>query len=105
MTPETRVKNQYLARIKQHKQSGVMVDRPYVPGQYGEVGWPDRDGCVCGLAFYVEFKAGETAKMRGIQHKRRDQIKAAGGAYFCVYDEGTLQLFMEWLDETVRRNT
>lgn len=105
VTPETKVKEQYVKAIQQYKNTGHVIDRPYAAGKYGEVGWPDRDGCVCGLAFYVEFKASNNAKVRGIQQHRRRQIVAAGGTHFYVYDDESLNQFIEWLDATVRSNT
>ncbi len=108
MTPETKIKNTYLAVVADYKARGIMFDRPYVPGVYGERGWPDRDGCVRAgdkaVPFYIEFKTPMSGKtLTGLQAIRRAQILGAGAAHFTIYDETSLAEFLTWLKAQIEQ--
>jgi hypothetical protein len=59
-------------------------------GPYGSAGIPDRVAIVRGRFVGIECKASASSKLTALQAKTRDQILAAGGAYFVVYDDKTI---------------
>lgn len=97
-TPEGKVKRWL---DKMFKAEGVCYFAPQA-GPYGGTGIEDRVGIVCGLYLGVEVKADASKKMTAKQELRRDEVIAAGGAHFLVYDKATIETVRQWI--VSRRN-
>lgn len=98
-TPEGKVKR---ALERMLKEEGVWSYAPQA-GPYGAAGIPDRIGCANGYFFGVECKADRSKQPTALQLKRRDEILAAGGAWFLVYDSQTIDTLRAWLRACTRR--
>ena len=75
MTPEKKVKNAVVKRLKE--MTGVYYFYPVTSG-YGRSGVPDIVGCYKGKFFGIECKAGKN-KPTALQHKELDAIRNSGG--------------------------
>jgi len=60
-------------------------------GPFGRAGIPDRVVIVDGLFVGIECKADKTKKPTRLQQNCMQQIEAAGGKCFLVYDDETIE--------------
>ena len=92
-TPESKVKS---ALDKMLKTEGVWYYSPQA-GPYGVAGIPDRVAIVCGLFLGIECKADAKCKMTALQERCKEQIENAGGKFFLVYDDATIEQVRQWI--------
>ena len=92
-TPEGAIKRKL---AKMLKDEGVWSFPPQA-GPYGSAGLPDRILCVYGELVGVECKADSTKQPTKLQLLCRDQIVAAGGKWFLVFDEFTLSVLRAYI--------
>jgi len=83
MTPEKKVKNAVVKRLKE--MTGVYYFYPVTSG-YGRSGVPDIVGCYEGKFFGIECKAGKN-KPTALQHKELDAIHNSGGIALVVNED------------------
>jgi hypothetical protein len=85
-TPEGKIKDKVRAMLKAHK---VWY---FLPGNngYGKSGIPDFVGCVGGRFFGIECKADASKKPTELQLKCAADITKAGGRWFLVCDDESL---------------
>lgn len=81
-TPEARVKKKV---VDQLKALGAYYFYP-VTGGYGSSGVPDIVGCLNGMFFGIECKAGKN-KPTALQLKNLREIAAAGGIALVINEE------------------
>ena len=85
-TPEGKIKAKLDRMLK---EEGLWFYSPQA-GPYGGAGIPDRVGILHGRFLGVEVKADATKKLTRLQEACRDRIIAAGGFWFLVYDDATI---------------
>lgn len=85
-TPENRVKRKLDKMLKAHN---VWFYSPQA-GPFGRAGIPDRIAIVAGRFVGIECKADATKKPTALQVKAMEEIEAAGGKCFLVYDDETI---------------
>ena len=85
-TPEGRVKKKVADLLKKYR---VWYYMPANNG-YGKHGIPDFVAILHGQFVGIEVKADRTKKPTALQVRCGEEIKAAGGAWFLVYDDETL---------------
>jgi len=85
-TPENKIKRKLDTMLKRH---GVWFYSPQA-GPFGRAGIPDRIAIVAGRFVGIECKADATKKPTALQVKAMEQIEAAGGKCFLVYDDETI---------------
>jgi len=90
LTPEAKVKK---VVVRQLKERGAYYFYP-VTGGYGRSGVPDIIGCIDGMFFGIECKAGKN-KTTPLQDKNIEEINKAGG-YAIVVNEDNMRSF--WHD-------
>lgn len=93
MTPEGTVKGKLDRRLK---KLGVWFYSPQA-GPHGQAGIPDRVLIVHGLFVGVECKRGAKHGLTELQKAQRQRILDAGGKYFVVYDDDTMNKLLEWI--------
>lgn len=86
ITPEKRIKNKLSTMLKYHN---VWYFYPPTNGM-GKSGLPDVICNLNGLFVGIECKADHTKKPTALQLRCAEQIKAAGGYWFLVYDDISL---------------
>lgn len=99
-TPEGKVKKWLDDMLK--AEPGVWFFSPQA-GPYGGSGVHDRVGCAYGLFFSIECKANVKGKMTALQELRQEQVEAAGGKFFLVYDKATIETVRQWIVDTRNR--
>src|SRR5210317_2204261 len=90
MTPEAKVKK----KVTQHLKTMRAYYFYPVTGGYGKSGVPDVIGCIDGLFFGIECKAGKN-KTTPLQDKNIEDILKAGGCALVV-NEQNMHIF--WHD-------
>lgn len=84
------------------KTEGVWYFFPAANGM-GRAGIPDVIGIVCGLFVGIECKADAKKKPTALQMACAEAIKAAGGQWFLVYDDATVEQVRGWITDVRRR--
>lgn len=97
MTPEAKVKQ----RIKDILKELECYSFSPIGGAYSSRGVPDIIGCLNGVFFGIEAKAGK-GKTTALQDRELQRIKDAGGIALVVNEENLDSLKMT-LQEEVRR--
>lgn len=92
-TPEGKIKRKLDKMLKAH---GVWMYSPQA-GPFGRAGIPDRIAIVAGRFVGIECKADKTKKPTPLQVKAMDDIEAAGGKCFLVYDDETIDEVQEFI--------
>jgi Holliday junction resolvase len=93
-TPEGKVKR---LLDKMLKEEGIWSFPPQ-SGIYGRSGIPDRIAIVLGRFVAIECKADKTKyNVTALQQKALEEIKAAGGKTFIVWDEQTVEMVRDWI--------
>ena len=82
MTPEGKVKKKVKALLDER---GVYYFMP-ATGGFGRSGVPDIVGCLNGVFFAIECKAGK-GKTTALQERELNLIRSAGGVSFVVNEE------------------
>ena len=82
MTPEAKVKKVVVGQLKER---GAYYFFP-VTGGYGRSGVPDIIGCISGMFFGIECKAGKN-KTTPLQDKNIEEILRAGGCALIVNEQ------------------
>ena len=95
MTPEGRIKHKLDRALK---ALGVWYFKP-ASGAFGRSGIPDYILCVRGHLVGIETKADKTKKPTDLQAQCMKKIEEAGGKCFVVYDEATLKLVEEYVED------
>ena len=74
----------------------------YLPANngYGRHGIPDFVAIVNGQFVGIEVKADRTKKPTALQIRCGEEITAAGGVWFLVYDDGTLATLEAYIKTT-----
>jgi len=85
-TPEGKVKKKVSALLK---ELGIWYYMPVSSG-YGRHGIPDYICIVQGKFVGIEVKADKSKKPTALQLKTAEEITAAGGLWFLVYDDTSL---------------
>jgi Holliday junction resolvase len=85
-TPENKIKRKLDTMLKRH---GVWYYSPQA-GPFGRAGIPDRIAIVAGRFVGIECKADASKKPTVLQVKAMEEIEAAGGKCFLVYDDATI---------------
>lgn len=85
-TPEGKVKAKVSALLREYK---LWYFFPANNG-YGRHGIPDLIAIVNGRFVGIEVKADKSKKPTALQIKCGEEIVAAGGAWFLIYDDETL---------------
>jgi len=85
-TPEGKVKKKVTDLLKSHK---IWYFFPANNG-FGKAGIPDIIAIVNGKFMGVEVKADRTKKPSALQKKCGEEIQRAGGWWFLVYDQDTI---------------
>jgi hypothetical protein len=99
MTPEGKIKKKLDKMLK--GKPGVWSFPPQA-GPFGSAGIPDRIACVHGHLLGIEAKADIMKKPTALQHQCMSKIRAAGGTCFVVYDDETIKLVEDWIDNASR---
>ena len=97
MTPEAKVK----AQIKNILKDLQCYSFSPIGGAYSQNGVPDIVGCLHGIFFGIEAKAGK-GKTTALQDRELQRIKDAGGIALVVNEENLDRLKMV-LQEEVRK--
>jgi hypothetical protein len=97
-TPENRVKKLLDTMLKTER---VWFFAPQA-GPYGHAGIPDRVACVFGRFVGIECKADKSKKPTALQELCAKRIHDAGGAWFLVYDEETIEKVREFIHDCRR---
>jgi Holliday junction resolvase len=92
-TPEGKVKRKLVEMLK---QEGVWYFFPAANGM-GRAGIPDVIGVVKGQFVGIECKADATKKPTALQMQCAAHIKAAGGAWFLVFDDASTAGVRDWI--------
>lgn len=90
-TPEKKVKNKVIAILK---ELGAYFFFPATHG-YGRSGVPDIIGCLGGIFFAIECKAGKN-KPTALQEREMQRIQDAGG-HTLVINEDNIEELRAWL--------
>jgi len=85
LTPEGKVKRKVTAMLK---RNGIWYFFPASNGM-GRAGIPDIIAIIAGMFVGIETKADKTKKPTQLQSICGQQIKAAGGQWFLVFDDDT----------------
>jgi len=96
MTPEGKIKKKLDKMLK--GKPGVWSFPPQA-GPFGSAGIPDRIVCANGKFIGIEAKATANLKPTALQQQCMDKIEAAGGKCFVVYDDETIKLVEDWIDD------
>jgi hypothetical protein len=89
MTPEGKIKKKLDDVLRPLRKRGVWYYKPQA-GMFGASGIPDYILCVAGTFVGIECKADKSKKMTLLQAQCGSKIEIAGGKFFLVYDEITL---------------
>ena len=92
-TPEGKVKKKLVEMLK---QEGVWYFFPAANGM-GRAGIPDVIAVVAGRFLSMECKADFRKHPTALQMQCADRIRAAGGAWFLVYDDETIGAVRAWI--------
>lgn len=90
-TPEKKVKDKVIAILK---ELGAYFFFPATHG-YGRSGVPDIIGCLGGIFFAIECKAGKN-KPTALQEREMQRIRDAGG-HTLVINEDNIEDLRTWL--------
>lgn len=90
-TPEKKVKDKVIAILK---ELGAYFFFPATHG-YGRSGVPDIIGCLGGIFFAIECKAGKN-KPTALQEREMQRIRDAGG-HTLVINEDNIEELHTWL--------
>lgn len=93
MTPEGKVKKKLTDMLKRHK---VWYFYPVSNG-LGRGGIPDVIAIVDGQFVGIECKADKTKQPSALQMKCGVEIKDAGGYWFLIYDDLTIEQLEKWI--------
>jgi hypothetical protein len=92
-TPEGRIKNKLDTMLKKEK---IWFFSPQA-GPYGDSGVHDRIACVYGLFVSIEAKADAKKKMTPKQILKATQVTKAGGVFFLVYDDASIERVRQFI--------
>jgi Holliday junction resolvase len=92
-TPEKRIKKKLVEMLK---REGVWYFFPAANGM-GRAGIPDVIGAVAGRFVGIECKADASKKPTALQMQCAARIKAAGGAWFLVFDDASIAGVQDWI--------
>lgn len=97
-TPEGKIKKKLTDMLKKHS---VWY---FLPGNngFGRSGIPDVIAIVHGIFVGIECKADETKEPTALQMDCAKRIRAAGGYWFLVCDEGTTSQVEQWIQKQNR---
>ena len=98
-TPEGKIKIKLDRVLKRHK---VWFFSPQA-GIFGKSGVPDRIAIVGGAFVGIECKADKTKKLTALQNICKGKIEDAGGKYFTVYDEFTINEVANYINASLRK--
>lgn len=98
MTPEAKVKK----RIKDILQELQCYNFSPIGGAYSSRGVPDIVGCLNGVFFGIEAKAGK-GETTALQDRELQRIRDAGGIALVVNEENIEELKTTLLEEARRR--
>jgi len=93
MTPEGKIKKRLVEMLKRRK---IWHFFPASNGM-GRAGIPDVICIVDGSFVGIECKADKTKKPTALQLQCGEQIKRAGGYWFLIYDDETIDQFDKWI--------
>ena len=87
MTPEAKVKKRIKSILEEFKCYYFMP----IGGPYSRIGVPDFVGCLNGMFFSIEAKAGK-GKTTALQDRELGKIRQAGGLALIVNEENIEEL-------------
>jgi hypothetical protein len=90
-TPEGKVKTKIDGILKPYVRRGVLAYEKTAGSMYGKNGWPDYSGCMLGLFWAIEAKAGKKAPT-DIQEVRIGDIRKAKGIVLIVNEKNVDRL-------------
>jgi hypothetical protein len=93
-TPEGKIKNKLDTMLKKEK---IWFFSPQA-GPYGDSGVHDRIACVYGLFVSIEAKADAKKKMTPKQILKATQVTKAGGIFFLVYDDASIERVRQFIN-------
>jgi len=93
-TPEGKIKKKLDKALKE--VDDLFVFSPQA-GPFGSSGIPDRIVCYMGEFIGIEVKADKTKEMTKLQYNCAGKIMDAGGGFFLVYDDLTIQSVIDVL--------
>jgi len=97
-TPEGRVKSKLDSELKRLISRNIPLWHFNPAGTaYGKAGVPDKIVCIAGHMVGLEVKADRLKKPTVLQMKCMNDIEAAGGKCFVVYDKRTIDLVVLYL--------
>lgn len=94
-TPEGKVKKKLDKMLKTFTPE--LWYFPPQAGPFGSSGVPDRIVCYKGWFIGIEVKADASKKMTALQINCKWRIEAAGGAFFLIYDDTTIDVVQQYL--------
>lgn len=98
-TPEGKIKQKLTSMLK---KEGIWYFFPANNG-FGRAGIPDVVCIVEGMFVGVECKADASKKPTALQMQCAKEIRDAGGYWFLVYDDASLDAVEAWIRKWLRR--
>lgn len=102
MTPEGKIKKK-LDKMLRGKPR--LWSFPPQSGPFGSSGIPDRIACVDGYLLGIEVKSSGSKRPTPLQQQCMHKIETAGGACFVVYDDVTIEIVEDWINDILRNAT